>query len=109
MIDFKKIFETLKTQVEELARSSLKKYKNEAIKDGKKMLEAMKEDLKRWTVLLAEGKLTTKDFEWLINSQKDIVELSVLKQAGLSAIRIQQFRDSVLNLVVDTIFDLIPV
>jgi len=106
-MDFKEIFETLKKQVEELATSTLKNYKTAAIKDGKQLLEAMKDDLKRWTLLLADKKLTTKDFEWLVNSQKDLVQLSALKQAGLAAIRIDQFRASVLNLIVDTVFNLV--
>ncbi|MFT4023744.1 MAG: hypothetical protein QM664_08175, partial [Flavihumibacter sp.] len=68
-----------------------------------------KENLKRWTTLLMEERLTTADFEWLVLSQKDLAQMVALKQAGLSVIRIQQFRDSLLNLVVDTIFGLIKI
>lgn len=108
-IDFEDIFKTLKQKVEELAKMFLQHYTKQAVKDGKKFLEETKENLKRWTNLLMENRLTTQDFEWLVLSQKDLAEMVTLKQAGLSIIRIQQFRDSLLNLVVDTIFGLIKI
>ena len=108
-INFEDIFKTLKQKVEELAKMFLQHYTKQAIKDGKKFLEDTRENLKRWTLLLIEKKLTIQDFEWLVLSQKDLAAMVALKQAGLSVIRIQQFRDSILNLVVDTIFGLIKI
>jgi hypothetical protein len=106
-IDFEEIFASLKKQVEEIARIFLKNYTRQAVKDGKKFLEDTKENLKRWTVLLIEKRLTTADFEWLVLSQKDLAQMVALKQAGLSLIRIDQFRNSLLNLIVDTIFGVV--
>jgi hypothetical protein len=59
--------------------------------------------------LLIEGKLTTEEFEWLVNSQKDLIQMAALKQAGLAAIRIDQFKASLLNMVVDTVFSFIKI
>ncbi|ULQ57059.1 hypothetical protein KJS94_02460 [Flavihumibacter rivuli] len=106
-VDFEKIFKTLVSQLEELAKMSVQHYTKQAVKDGKQFLKETKENLKRWTILLAEGKLTTRDFEWLVLSQKDLAQMVALKQAGLSLIRIDQFRQSLLNLVVDTVFGLV--
>jgi hypothetical protein len=106
-VKFEDIFKTLKQQVEELAKFFVKSYTKAAIKDGRKFLEDTKESLKRWTILLAEGKLTTQDFEWLVLGQKDLAQMIALKQAGLSVIRIEQFRNSLLSLVVDTIFGIV--
>lgn len=108
-VDFEEIFKTLKQKVEELAKIFLRHYTKQAVKDGKKFLEESKENLKRWTILLMDKKLTTQDFEWLVLSQKDLAEMLALKQAGLSLIRIEQFRNSLLNLVVDTIFGIIKI
>lgn len=104
-VDFNSIFAELKDQVALLAKTTLTNYTKQATTDGKKFLEQTKENLKRWTLLLAEGKLTTEDFEWLVISQKDLAEMKALKQAGLSLIRVEQFRNSVLNLIVDGIFN----
>jgi hypothetical protein len=107
-INFAEIFEKLKEDIANLASSTLKNYVNDAKTDGLKMLESMKEKLQKWTQLLADQKLTTSDFELLVNSQKDLIEMACLKQAGLAAIRVEQFKSSLFNLVVDTIFHLIP-
>jgi hypothetical protein len=106
-VSFDEVFKALLKQVEELAKKFLNFYSKQAVKDGKKFLDESKENLKRWTVLLIEKKLTKADFEWLILSQKDLAEMVALKQAGLSLIRIDQFRNSLLNLVVDTVFGLV--
>lgn len=108
-VDFKTILEQLKKNVEDLAERTLKHYAGKAKDDGKKMLNDMKEKLERWTKLLIDGKLTTEDFEWLVNSQKDLIQMNALKQAGLAAIRIDQFKASLLNLVVDTVFSVIKI
>lgn len=106
-VNFDHIFKTIKQQVEDLAKLFVKHYTKQAVKDGRKFLEDTKENLKRWTILLAEKKLTTQDFEWLVLSQKDLAQMVALKQAGLSVIRIEQFRNSLLSLVVDTIFGIV--
>lgn len=108
-IDFKTILEQLKKGVEDLAERTLKNYVGKAKDDARLMLNEMQEKLKRWTNLLIDGSLTTEDFEWLVNSQKDLIQMNALKQAGLAAIRIDQFKASLLNLVVDTIFSLIKI
>ena len=109
MPDFKDLFEQLKQGVIDLAESTVKKYAGKAKSDGKQMLEDMKEKLKRWTTLLAEGKLTTEDFEWLVNSQKDLIQMAALKQTGLALIRIDQFKASLMNMVVDTVFSFLKI
>jgi hypothetical protein len=106
-LDFESIFQTLKKQVEDLAKLFLQQYSKQAVKDGRKFLEDTRENLKRWTTLLFEKRLTTEDFEWLVLSQKVLAQMLALKQAGLSVIRIEQFRNSLLNLIVDTIFGIV--
>lgn len=108
-INFPQIFEQLKGNLMELAQLTLKNYVKDAKKDAGDLLNSMKTKLERWTILLASGDLTTADFELLVNSQKDLVEMEALKQAGLAAIRVDQFRDSVFNLIVDTIFHIVPI
>lgn len=107
--DFNDLYEQLKQGVIDLAETTLKKYVNKAKSDGKQMLEDMKDKLQRWTELLIEQRLTTEDFEWLINSQKDLIQMTALKQAGLAAIRIDQFVASLLNMIVDTVFSFLKI
>lgn len=108
-VDFQELFAHLKDEVVTLAEISLKRFGKEAKNDALLLLEGMKEKLARWTLLLANGDLTTEDFEWLINSQKDLVEMEALKQVGLAAIRVDQFKNSVINMIVDTVFSFIKI
>jgi hypothetical protein len=108
-IDFTKILEQVKSDLIALAQSTLKNYVSDAKKDALDVLEKTKEKLERWTLLLAKGSLSIADFEWLVNSQKDLVEMHGLKQAGLAAIRVDQFKNSVFNLIVDTVLHLVKI
>lgn len=105
MPNFEDIFSALKTNIEDLVKLTLTNYKKEAFDDAKVFLESTKGKLKKWTELLAAKQLSTEDFEWLVESQKDLAKMTLLKQKGLAEIRIDQFKKSLLNLIVDTVFN----
>ena len=107
-INFQDLFNELKGDVITLAKASFKTFAKEAEQDAQNLLEGLKDNLSRWTALLAEGSLSTDDFQLLINAQKDLVEMKVLQRTGLAIIRIEQFRDSVIHLITDTIFRALP-
>ncbi|MBZ4660462.1 MAG: hypothetical protein JG766_2385, partial [Desulfacinum sp.] len=50
---------------------------------------------------------TKEEFRFLVESKKDLLELAALKEAGLSAIRLEQFRNGVVNLAVSTAVDVL--
>ncbi len=108
-VDFSDIFKQLKTGVVGLAKSTVSQYVNDAKTDAQNLLAEMKDDLERWTKLLISGDLTTQDFEWLVNSEKDSFKMAALEQAGLALIRVDQFKSSVLNFIVDTVFKMVKV
>ena len=108
-INFSDIFDQLKAGVVGLAKTTASHYLADAKKDGQNLLIEMKDDLERWTKMLINGDLTTKDFEWLVNSERDSIRMAALEQAGLAMIRIDQFKNSVLNLIVDTVFKAIKI
>jgi len=107
--DFGQIFDKLIEQITTLAKTTVQNYTDAAIADGKQFLMDSQEKLKRWTLLLANQQLTTEDFEWLVMSQKDLAQMEALKQAGLALARIDAFRLSVLNLIIDTVFAILKV
>lgn len=105
MAEFKAILKDMETQIALLAKTTVTKYKDEAIEDGKEILATVKEDLERWVSLLAQGFIKPAEFEWLVNSDKELVKMTALKKAGLSAIRAEQFGMSVLNVIANTALD----
>jgi hypothetical protein len=102
MKEFQELFKEIEQQIVLLAQSTVSNYKEEAIEDAKEMLATMKADLIRWTGLLADNQIKINEFEWLVNSDKELVKMKSLEKAGLAASRTSAFGFSVVNLIIDT-------
>jgi hypothetical protein len=61
--------------------------------------------LERWTTLLAIGKITGQDFSDLVQAKKALAELHALTQAGVVVIKLVRFRSGIINLIVETAFE----
>jgi hypothetical protein len=105
MSNFENFIHIVENNTKKLAKHTLKGFKTEALKDVKAFLEDSKEDLQRWTRLLAIGELSQDDFEWLVIGRKEVIELQVLKQSGLTLVRLDRFKNALLNSVIDTALD----
>jgi len=105
--NFQPILDKLQSEVTNLALVTFQNYKNEAKTDALKLLDDMKENLKTWTLQLANGELSKDDFEFLVLAQKELIEMHALKQAGISLIQTDEFKNSLLNLLTKTILGFI--
>jgi hypothetical protein len=104
MADFNGFLKTLKNDLLNFAKDNLEEHKDLLLKDGNAFVEKTKKDLKRWTEALALGKLSQKDFEFLLKGKKDLAEMEALKQLGLAKVRITKLRDGIINIVVGSAF-----
>ena len=102
MPDQKKLFKEMEQQITSLAESTVSNFKKQAIADAKQILADLKHDLIRWTNLLAEKKIKINEFEWLVNSDKELIKMKSLENAGLAATRVSAFGLGVINIVIDT-------
>lgn len=96
----------LEDGIKDLARKTTQDFAGQAFDDGRAFLKETEGDLKRWTRLLASGDLTEDDFKWLVQSKKDVAQMVALKQKGLGLAKIDSYRRSLLDLVVNTAFDI---
>ncbi|MDA0176784.1 MULTISPECIES: hypothetical protein [Mesoflavibacter] len=107
-MDFEELLKQIKDELLKVLGESYADYKTESKKDVEAFLEASKEKLERWTKLLANTELTVKDYEWLLKSQKDILVLKALYQAGITKQRLGHLKnkiiDTIVNVVVGAIF-----
>lgn len=106
-MDFEKILQELKKSLISLFNDKFSEFSQESKKDIELFLNDSKNKLERWTSLLAQGKLTVEDFEWLVKSQKDLFQMKALQAAGISKISLGHFKNKVLNTIVSTIKTLI--
>ncbi|MEE4001687.1 hypothetical protein V1T75_15180 [Tenacibaculum sp. FZY0031] len=106
-MDFDKILQELKKSLLSLFDDTFSEFSQESKKDIERFLNESKDKLERWTSLLAQGKLTVEDFEWLVKSQKDLFQMNALQAAGISKISLGHFKNKVINTIVNTIKTLI--
>jgi hypothetical protein len=103
MPDFDEFFARLKEEVVDLAETRLDALTDRAVQDGEQFLTDSKEDLRRWTQLLEEGRLSKEEVASLVRGQKDLAEMNALKQAGLAAADVDRFREALLDRVIGTV------
>ncbi|MBE9586597.1 hypothetical protein IM792_19265 [Mucilaginibacter sp. JRF] len=106
--DFDNLLKTLESGVLDLAKKNLNGVVDDATKDGLAIINELKADLKTWTLQLQQGTLSKEDFEYNLLSQKDLIQMIALKNAGLAKIKSDEFKNDVFNLVTNSVLKLIP-
>lgn len=87
----------LKTALGSLIQKNFSDFANQAQSDATAFLDEARNDLVKWTNLLASGSIDKDEFTVLVNSEKDLLELHALKQAGLAQARWDLFVNSVIQ------------
>jgi hypothetical protein len=96
--------QTFLSGAKDLARNTVKDQLAAADEDANDFLNRSRERLEKWTKALAEGKLTKDEFDSLVRARIDVAEINALAQAGAAAVRVQRFRDGLINLAINTAF-----
>ena len=104
-MDFEKLFRQLVEDVTDVIKEKLGEFADEGKADIQIFLEASKENVKRWAGLVATGELTLNDLEWLLKSQKDLLLLTALYQAGVSKITLGRLKNTIIKTIVRTVAD----
>jgi hypothetical protein len=102
MADFNQIFNDIKSQLGPLAEQNLKQFAAQGKQDAEAFLEQSKANLQKWVQQLANKEIDEDEFRWLVESQKAAAEMVALRAANAGTLQTEQFRDSVLNVVVST-------
>ena len=108
-INFNQFYQNIESGVETLAKSSLHDYLNQAKTDGKAIIDGMKANLQQWAVEAEEGALTAEDMGFLVKEQAALAEMTSLKEAGLAAVRIDQFKTGITKVVTGAVAGLIKI
>lgn len=102
-MDIDKLVKELKKELVELLGNKYKEFKPEIQRDITDFLEKSKEKLERWALLLASASLTEEEFSWLLKSQQDLIALKALQGAGLSKIKLNNIKNTILETVFKTV------
>ena len=102
MADFNQIFDDIKSQLGPLAEQNLKQFAAQGKEDAEAFLQQSGANLEKWVQQLANKEIDQDEFRWLVESQKAAAEMVALRAANAGTLQTEQFRDSVLNVVVTT-------
>jgi hypothetical protein len=102
MADFNKIFDNIKDQVGAEAQTDLKQFSDQGKQDAQAFLDQSRDRLEKWMQLLADKQIDEDEFGWLVESQKAVAQMAALQKANAGNMQIEQFRDSVLQIIVTT-------
>ncbi|OYW29628.1 MAG: hypothetical protein B7Z47_04575 [Chthoniobacter sp. 12-60-6] len=84
-----------------LAKTLFKQFAKQAEADGKAFLETTKAQTEEWLQELAAGEISEKNFESLVRGERDLAEMTALKQAGLAQVSIDTFTRGVIDIIVN--------
>jgi DNA-binding protein H-NS len=97
--NFDQLFKDLIAGIETIAKDSLRDYRKEAEKDGQQAIEDIKENLQQWTEQLEAGSITEEDLRYLLQEDESLTKMIALKQAGLAAVHIDQFKNDLIDMI----------
>lgn len=100
MPPFDDFLAALQGEIKELVDRSWKDFALAATQDANDFVTASRNDLRRWTALLADGSLTLLDFEFLLAAKKDLAQMIALKQAGLAQVQLDRFINGVVGAII---------
>ena len=101
-MDIEKLLAEIKAQLLELLKENYKDFVPELENDITNFLKQSKVKLERWTLLLVDKSLTHDDFEWLVKSQKNLLVLEALQTSGLSKIKLNNLKNSIIKVIINT-------
>lgn len=104
MSQFDAFYNSVRDGVVDIAKGDLKQFLQQGKADADQFLKSIQDDLKAWTKALANGDLSNDEFEFLVRGKADLAEMHALTQAGIAAVQAQQFRDALIDLVINSAF-----
>ncbi len=102
MGDFNEFLEALKSDLTRLAGNSFKKYKQQLLHDGTEFAKRLEADLKNWSAEYSIFEITKEEFEDLVKSKKDLLEMEALRKEGLARTELNKMRNAIVETVTGT-------
>lgn len=103
MFDFDSFLDTLKSDLGDIIKEFGEEYKEDVLNDVEDFANKTRRDIEKWAKLLKEGKLSLKDFEFLLKGKKDLAELEALKQKGLTQAKLDKLKADILDTVLGSV------
>ena len=105
MVGFDAFIDEFKEEVVNQAKISFSDCPDAAVTDTYDAVNAVKNELKRWTTKMSQGSLTQDGFVALASAKKDKMEFKNLSQTAVDPARTEQFRQYLISLLINRIIE----
>ena len=106
-ININELLKTIRNGISELAKESFSEFVKEAGSDAESTFNALKEDVESWAGQMQSGELSMDDLKFLMRGKKDLMKISALTQIGAAKIKMDKFKQGVVDLVISSIISVI--
>jgi hypothetical protein len=86
----------------QLAQKELPGFISELVSSGNQLVTSAEQDMQQWTAQLADGSLSSKDFESLVKGKADLLEMKSLTEKGLALAKADAVKNMVTALILQT-------
>lgn len=107
MADFDRFLRIVKTDLVIVAENLGRDYAKEIVTEGTDFARRFQERLERRITLLANGELSKEEFEWLMKSEKNLIELKSIEKKGLAVVQLNNIRDAILDTLIGAAFKVV--
>tara|TARA_R100001143_G_scaffold63594_1_gene73144 strand:- start:3762 stop:4091 length:330 start_codon:yes stop_codon:yes gene_type:complete len=107
MADFDRFLRIVKTDLVIVAENLGRDYAKEIVTEGTDFARRFQERLERRITLLANGELSKEEFEWLMKSEKNLIELKSIEKKGLAVVQLNEIRDAIIDTLIVAAFKVI--
>ncbi|MDO9153045.1 MAG: hypothetical protein Q7U47_04950 [Paludibacter sp.] len=104
-LDFQKIFNRLKREINYITQFSIINYKTEMREDAQQVILSLKPQIDEWISKLNNKELSCAELYCLIQLQKNEIQLKHLLNTGISDEEVTLVKSSILQLVSNTIIN----
>ena len=101
--NFQDYVDQLSASIKSMAATQWADYKDAAIEDSSAFVASSECDLEDWCEQVALKEISSDDLEWLVKGKIDAAQLRALKEQGLAKVRLEQFRNSLVDVIVGSL------
>ena len=102
MGDFDDFLDKLKKELSKISDGTYHKISPQIVHDGLEFARKLEPDLKSWGAEYSIHQMTKEEFEELVKSKKELLEMEVLKKEDLPRTELNKIRNAIVETVTET-------
>jgi hypothetical protein len=102
MSDFNDFLDKLKKNLSKIYDGTPHKYSQQIVHDGIDFAQKLEPDLKSWGAEYSIHQMTKEEFEELVKSKKELLEMETLKKENLPRTELNKIRNAIVETVTET-------